>query len=99
MNKYKTGAMYRSIQWNLTFDDIANVLELQEYKCALSGIPITATGNFETITASIDRIDNSRGYEPGNIQVVHKRVNMARGSLTVEEFVDMCRLVAQHRIW
>ena len=45
-------------------------------------------------TASIDRIDNNKDYTLENIQLVHKTVNMARGTLTVSEFIDMCKAVS-----
>lgn len=35
---------------------------------------------------SIDRIDNSRGYELGNVQTVTAQYNMARGELPVDAF-------------
>lgn len=93
--KYMTGAKSRSLEWALDITDICGLLEIQKGKCALSGLPIQAAGDFDKITASIDRINNSEGYTPGNVQLVHKRINMMRGSLPVDEFVSLCKAVAQ----
>jgi hypothetical protein len=98
-NKYKTGAEQRSKSWSITVDQASVVLNKQNFKCALSGIDIVAEGNFEDITASLDRIDNARGYEPDNIQWVHKDVNMMRGVLSVERFVELCKAVADREKW
>ena len=43
---------------------------------------------------SIDRIDSFKGYEKDNIQLVDKRINMMKGSLSNEEFIELCTKVA-----
>lgn len=92
-NKFIISAEVRSIDFAITIDDLADVLERQGYMCALTGWPITTSGDFNQITASLDRIDNRVGYTPSNIQVVHKKVNMSRGSLDIRDFVDMCKAI------
>jgi hypothetical protein len=44
----------------------------------------------------LDRIDNQRGYEKDNIQWIHKALNLMRGDMPIEDFVDACRRVACH---
>lgn len=95
-NKYKINAEVRSKSWNITAEQASEALERQGFRCALSGLPISASGDLDKMTASLDRIDNSIGYEPGNIQWVHKDVNMLRGALTIEKFLELCDLVAKH---
>lgn len=72
-----------------------NLFLKQNRKCALSGIPliINATGN-----ASIDRIDSSKGYVPGNIQWVDKHINFMKRTYSVKFFLDMCKKVVQYNI-
>ena len=48
-------------------------------------------------TASLDRIDSSKGYVKGNIQWVHIAINFMKHSLPEEEFVRWCCLVAKHK--
>ena len=50
-------------------------------------------------TASLDRIDNSKGYEVGNIQWVHKEINMMRGPLPIDRFIELCGFVADKVKW
>jgi hypothetical protein len=94
-NKYKTGADQRGKLWSIDIYQAADVLKRQSFKCALSGIDIVAEGPFSEITASLDRIDNNKGYEPNNIQWVHKEINMMRGSLNVKRFIELCKCVAK----
>ena len=44
----------------------------------------------------MDRIDPDKGYIPDNIQLVDKRINMMKQSLSQEEFIDLCCKVADH---
>lgn len=72
---------------------ILALIESQQYRCALSGRPLTPE------TASLDHaIPLSRGgvHDISNVQVLEYRVNAAKGTMTVEEFVAMCRDVARH---
>lgn len=50
----------------------------------------------EEITASIDRIDNSKGYVEGNVQWVHKEINKMKFTKSDIDFVHFCTLVADH---
>lgn len=98
-NKYKIGAVHRSLEWDITIEDVAHILTIQASKCALSGIWISTRGDLNKITASIDRIDNSRGYTKDNIQLIHKKINIMRGTLPVEEFLSFCKKIASHQKW
>lgn len=68
----------------------------QNKKCALSGVDILIAGNHQYNTASIDRIDSSKGYEEGNIQWVHKHINFMKCTYSQEYFIEMCKKVAEH---
>jgi len=85
----------RGLEWDLTFDEAVDIFERQGGRCALTGLPLVPNGDFGAITASLDRVDNSRGYVRGNVQFVHKQVNMMRGELSMERFRELCRLVTE----
>jgi len=97
--KYELHANARSKSWNISLDDMADVADEQKRKCALSGIKLIFFGDFDKITASLDRIDNSKGYLRSNIQWVHKDINMMKGMLTMEQFVNLCKAVADKVKW
>lgn len=84
---------------HLTLDMLLNKVQDQEYRCALSGVPMTCNLQkgirFHT-NASVDRIVAGGPYTEDNIQLVCKAVNSWRASLSVAEFVDWCRKVVNH---
>lgn len=62
----------------------------QKQLCALSHLPLEMKS-----TASLDRIDNARGYIKGNVQWVHKDINFMKQDLSQEEFIEYCQLISQ----
>ena len=70
--------------------NVLRLLEQQEYRCALTGRNLTPQ------TAALDHIVPIRcggKHVIENAQVLHKDVNRAKGSLTKEQFVALCREV------
>jgi len=68
------------------------LLERQDYRCALTGRRLTPE------TSAIDHIVPVRcggEHTIENAQVLHKDVNRAKGSLTSDEFIGMCREVVR----
>ena len=66
---------------------IAGLLDLQENRCALTGIPFhfhgpNAEGN---LLPSVDPIDSDGHYEAGSIQIVCRFVNFWKGDTPDEE--------------
>lgn len=81
----------RPVEFNVTMEYLAELLEDQKNKCALSGLPIEVRRGG---TASVDRIDSSKGYIEGNVQWLHKDVNMMKRHYTQEYFTHLCKLIA-----
>jgi hypothetical protein len=65
----------------------------QNRKCKLSGIEIHFNKK-NGITASLDRIDSSKGYTKDNIQWVHKDINRMKTDFPQDYFLDLCSSVA-----
>lgn len=83
----------------LTRVDLLDLLEKQNYKCALSGRPLTCKLNKGTkfpTNASVDRIIPGGPYTKDNIQLVCRALNSWRADLTVDEFRDWCKSVVEH---
>lgn len=95
--KYRLNAEARGRVWNITLEQLADLAEAQEYRCAFSGRLLIFDMTRNNNTASLDRLDNSKGYTIDNVQWVHKDLNMLRGSIQVDKFIDLCRQVASHR--
>lgn len=60
-------------------------------KCSLTGRDIYLGDN-----ASPDRIDSSIGYVEGNIQWVHKDVNIMKNMFDNDYFITMCHAVSRN---
>jgi hypothetical protein len=91
----------RNIEFNIDIAYVWNLFISQNEKCALSGIDIKFnhhSQNFKTSqTASLDRIDSSKGYVEGNVQWVHKSVNFMKHDMAEDVFIDFCKLIASNR--
>lgn len=93
-HKYKSSAELRGIEWNVSFEYLAELLIEQDFRCALSGQPISAME--VNNNASLDRIDSSIGYVIGNVQWVTSKVNMMKQNYTQEEFISTCIDIANN---
>lgn len=78
-----------TIEFKITEEYIYQLLKSQNFKCLLSGLDIS----FEEGTASLDRIDSSKGYIEGNVQWVHRFINFMKQEMTQEDFLRYCKLV------
>jgi hypothetical protein len=47
-------------------------------------------------TASLDRIDSTKGYIKGNIQWVHKDVNKMKWNWNQSNFINWCKLITNY---
>lgn len=72
-------------------NEIVGLIEKQDFRCALSGVTLKPE------EASLDHVTplSSGGTnEIFNLQWLHKDVNQAKGKMSNEEFIAMCRRVA-----
>lgn len=97
----KNKAKLRKIKFDVSIEYLWELFQNQNGKCALSNIDITfATSEAERRenifikTASLDRIDSSKGYVEGNVQWVHKDVNFMKQAYDEEYFIEMCCKIA-----
>jgi len=86
-------------KFNITPQYIWELYLKQNKKCALTGLDIRFPRRGEKAdrdgTVSIDRIDNTKGYIRGNIQLVTIRINLMKHVSTQEKFIEMCNRVAK----
>lgn len=88
-NRFRKSANKRQIYWGISIKDFEDCYTGQ---CVLTGWEISMT--YDNCTASLDRIESSKGYEVGNIQWVHVMVNMCKNKYPQDKFVEMCKAVA-----
>lgn len=94
-NKVEKRAEKIKVEFDLSIDFLEKLIVKQKYICALSGIPIEFKPNYKKNrqTASLDRIDNKKGYTKENVQWVHKQINFMKGTMSQNTFIEMCKKV------
>lgn len=89
----------RNIPFTITLPYVAKLYDGQSKKCALTG-RLLSFGNGNRWgsgkTASLDRIDSAKGYVDGNVQWVHKDINIAKHALPQQDFITLCKEVVDH---
>lgn len=93
-------AEQRRVEITISMQDAWNLFVAQKGLCAYTGIELLlpkdsyAARRGNGCTASIDRIDPTKGYVAGNIQWVHKVVNIMKLAMSHDDFIAWCRLIA-----
>jgi len=90
----KSGATLRKLLFKITIEDIWKLFLKQNRKCAFSG-RILYFGDNQT--ASLDRIDSSKGYTLDNIQWVHTDINIMKNNYSDEYFIEICKEITKYR--
>jgi hypothetical protein len=93
-----------SQQIEVTLDYVYEVGASQDFFCALTGdeLEFTRGGTYwlgkwcNPNSCTIDRIDSSKGYVEGNIQLITWRANCLKQHLNNDEFIVFCKDVAHY---
>lgn len=89
----KTRAQRSGLEFNITPDDF----DIPE-SCPVFGIPLKqSAGGRSPSSPSLDRIDASKGYVKGNIEVISWRANDLKKDATPEELVQLSAYVQARR--
>ena len=81
----------KSIPFGVTIEYLWKVFQEQKGRCRYSNLPI----DFRSRTDSCDRIDSSKGYVEGNIQWLHKDVNMIKRHYSESYFLALCKQIVE----
>lgn len=84
------GAIRRNLEFSITIDDAQKQFDKQNGICTLSKIPIKIGNQKIETTASLDRIDNNKGYTVDNIQWIHKDINWMKQDFNEQYFKETC---------
>jgi len=92
------GARDRGLDVSISIEDVWALFLAQDRKCALTGwsIHFSPIGVRNGQTASLDRIDSGKGYIPGNVQWVDKRIQQMKWTYTHMELLGLCQAVVSH---
>lgn len=91
----------RQLDFNITPEYLQEIWDNQKGLCYFSNRQLYISKSTEEYkngmtTASVDRIDNSKGYVIGNIRFVHKIVNLSKRILSDEIYLSICRKVSYY---
>ena len=92
--KWRAGAEIRFKEFDITLEDIINLWHSQKGLCALSNLPMQISE--DEYDVSLDRIDSNKGYVQNNVQLVTKQVNYMKQDYTQEDFINLCKIIAEH---
>jgi len=82
----KGRAKKHGFAFTITLDDIPDI----PTHCPVFGFPLEMnTGEYSPRAPSLDRIDTTKGYEPGNIEFISWRANYLKRNGTLEEFEQL----------
>ena len=101
----KSQRLKQDIEYEITTEDVIDMWEMQDGKCALSGMLMThqRDGTYgdrkpKEFNASIDRINPQGPYVRENVQLVTARVNTMKHTLGEEMFVWWVKNIYETRI-
>lgn len=84
----------KTTPFNIDRDYLFGLYEDQKGLCALSGIKLSIEPN-ELSGLSIDKIIPELGYVKGNVQLLCWAVNRAKGEMSQEHFIQLCKTIAE----
>lgn len=92
---------YRNVKtFDVTIEYVWQLYLGQNRRCALTKRDIAFTertgSRSRRCSASLDRIDSTKGYIIGNVQWVHKDVNVMKNDFPQSYFVEICREIAKN---
>lgn len=91
---------FPELSFNLTDEYLTSIVPEH---CPLSNIKLEkGTENGSYNSPSLDRIDNSKGYEQDNVMFISHCVNTSKGNLTLEEWLETLinlRNACINKIW
>lgn len=91
----RRNAKIRNLEYSVSKEYLWGLYLNQNKKCILTGRELVFGNAIKEQTASLDRIDSSKGYVEGNVQWVHKNVNYAKRSMSDTDFIKLCEEVVK----
>jgi hypothetical protein len=91
----------RDLDFNIDLEYVMGLLKKQKGKCALTGwqLEFVRSGSKSYKNprgCTMDRINNSKGYVRGNIQLTCWLPNRIKNDLNNSEFIKLCQAVGKN---
>ncbi len=85
----KRHAISHKREFDIELSDLEELMIIQDKRCALTGAEFS-----NEVPPSLDRIDSSKGYIKGNIQLIQIKINIMKSNLSQDDFIYLCQEVA-----
>ena len=97
--RLQTNAKKRNLEFSITKEYILDLFIKQNHKCAITkkdiSLPISPLDTNLSNLASLDRIENTKGYVIGNVRWVMWKINRMKWNMSDNEFIELCSLVIE----
>lgn len=98
---YFRNAKKRFKDFNLSLEYLKQLWEKQKGICPYTGIKLQlaeykTNHNNPIYTASLDRIDSSKGYIIGNVQFISTAINYMKNNMSHKDTIILCNIIAKH---
>lgn len=96
--KIKGCAKRRNIHFDITIEYIWDLFIKQNKRCIITNVDINFPKRYgvDEQSASLDRIDSSKGYVEGNVQWVHKSINFMKMQHSQDYFYYLSKLIYEN---
>ena len=88
-------AKRKKLKFSITEDYLKSIYP-SDGLCPVFGVKMEALGD-RLNSASLDRIDNDKGYEEGNVRWICMRANRVKGTATDEEILALADYIRSDR--
>lgn len=95
---YKRGAKDRNLDFNLSRDEVANIIHKPCYLCGRKNINEWKINGSDRIYRynGIDRVDNNKGYFIGNVKPCCFDCNHAKSKNSLNDFLEWVNLISNN---
>jgi len=84
----RTRSRQNGTEFTITKDDI-----IIPKVCPILGLVLTKGNGYLHNSMSLDRVDNSKGYIPGNVRVISRKANIMKSDLTIETLEKIIKYI------
>jgi hypothetical protein len=102
LSRIKRNANNRGLEFSVSSEYLWKLFQKQNGNCALTGERLVFRSSYNVKykkeqTASLDRINSSKGYVKGNLQWVHRQVNEMKMNKSDGELIEWCKKIVKHQ--
>lgn len=96
-SKLQRGARQRSLVVEIDKAFLWDLYLKQQGKCFFTDLPIelNSRDSGKETTASVDRLDSTKGYTADNVVWVHKDINLMKNVFSIDYFLHLCELITE----